>query len=85
MMRPVGEVKVSLPGIELAHERASSLKDLWCTALSQTVEPACQGGGCNPMHQNSLDQLHRGNGCLRGRVRFTRKIFFGGCGTLRAH
>jgi hypothetical protein len=55
------------------------LKEFWAAALNQTVEPASQDGGSSPsMHQNSLNQFHGGHGRLRGRVRYPRKIFFGG-------
>jgi transposase-like protein len=63
---------ITLAGVELAHrirkgqyalpsERhgwASSLKELWGAALSQTVEPGSQGSDYNPsMHRNSPIQF----------------------------
>jgi transposase-like protein len=63
------------------HGWASSLKELWAAALSYVVEPTCKYGGCNPStHQNSADRHHAVSERTRliGRVRYQRKICFGG-------
>jgi hypothetical protein len=63
------------------HGRVSSLKELWGAALSHAVAPTCQDGGCNPvMHQNSAHRHHAVSERTRliGRVRYQRKISFGG-------
>ena len=61
--------------------RAGSLKELWDAALADSGAPMCRDGDRpTPTHQNSADHFQPARGRVHpeGRVRYPRKISFGG-------
>jgi transposase-like protein len=61
--------------------RPSSLKESWSTALGDPCVPTSRNGERNPpMHQNSAHRCQGTRERMRsdGRVRYSRKMFFGG-------